>query len=152
MSKKPETPDASLSRRQFIGAALGAAALAKSALAAEAAAKAPGAAAAADLPPLETIALSRLAFGPTAAELEAMRRLGATPRKRAGAWLEAQLHPESVEDKDCERRLAAAKFETLGKSLKQLWADHVAAANVMREKSTAEQKAFDAAMSRSMRI
>jgi uncharacterized protein (DUF1800 family) len=137
-----------LSRRQFLGAALGAAALAPRALAQAAAKAEPAApAAAAELPPLETIALSRLAFGPTPAELEALRALGPTPRRRVAAWLEAQLHPESVADKDCERRLAGLKLETLGKSLTQLWADHAAAANALRDKAQAEQKAFDLAMS-----
>ncbi len=136
-----------LSRRQFLGAAvLGAAALGTDAFAA-AAAKTAGAPADPGLPPLETIALNRLAYGPTPAELEELHGYGPTPRKRLAVFLEKQLHPESVDDKACDARLAAARLETLGKDLKTLWADHVVAANALRDKSNAEQKAFDAAVS-----
>jgi uncharacterized protein (DUF1800 family) len=144
---EPESDDrAILSRREFIGAALGTAALTPRALALTAA-KTAHAAAPADLPPPETIALSRLAFGPTPAELEALRSGAGTPRRRVAAWVESQLHPGGLEDKDCERRLAAAKLGTLAKDAKTLWTEHSIAANVLRDKSQAERKAFDAAMS-----
>jgi len=147
MSRQEDESRLVLNRRQFLGAALGAAALAPRAFA-EAAAKAPKTAAAAgELPPLETIALSRLAFGPTPAELDALRALAPSPRRRLAAWVEGQLHPDSIDDKDCERRLAELKLETLEKNVKQLWADHVVAANALRDKTLAEQKAFEAAMS-----
>jgi len=146
MSDTADAESLVFSRRQFLGAALGAAALAPRALA-EAAAKTSAVAARAGTPPLETVALSRLAFGPTPAELDALRSAGGFNRKRFAAWVEGQLHPESIADKDCERRLAAAKFETLGKDLKTLWAEHVLKANELRDKSLAEQKSFDAAMS-----
>jgi uncharacterized protein (DUF1800 family) len=147
MSDSEESERTVFSRREFLGAAVGAAAFAPRALAAAAAKTAPAVAASAGAPPLETIALCRLAFGATPGELEALRASGPTPRRRVAKWVEAQLHPDSIDDKSCERRIAAAKFTTLGKDLKTLWADHVLAANALREKSTAEQKAFDAAMS-----
>jgi uncharacterized protein (DUF1800 family) len=138
--------DFKLSRRGFLGAALGAAAVA--AAAAEPAKTEPAAAKPSGaLPPLETIALTRLAFGPTPAELDQFRALKGTPDKRLAAHVDAQLHPESLDDKACDARLAAAKFETLSKSLKALYADHTAAVNAMRDKAQADQKAFDAAAS-----
>lgn len=129
-----------LSRRQFIAAAAGAAALTREAVAAPVPkpARKPAADAGTELPPLETIALCRLAYGPTPAELAELRALSPAPRKRLAAFLERQLHPESIDDKACDARLAAAKLETLQKDLKTLWADHVLAANAMREKMMAE--------------
>jgi uncharacterized protein (DUF1800 family) len=138
-----------LGRRDFLGAALGAAA-AVAASAAEpakkAAAPAPGPSSGV-LPPLETIVLTRLAFGATPAALGDFRALKGAPDKRLAAYVDGQLHPAAIDDKACEARLAAGKFETLSKDLKTLWADHVAAVNAMREKSQAEQKAYDAKMS-----
>src|ERR1700679_537844 len=98
-----------LSRRGFFGAALGAAAVAAAgaepAKTETAAAKPAGA-----LPPLETSALSRLAFGATPAEPDEFSPLKGTPDKRLASYVDAQLHPESLDDKACDARLAAAKF------------------------------------------
>ena len=138
-----------LSRRGFLGAALGAAAVAASAAEpAKPDARAPAKPAGA-LPPLETIALTRLAFGPTPAALDEFRALKGAPDKQLASYVDAQLHPERLDDKACEARLAAGKFETLSKNLKALWAEHVVAANVLRDKSLADQKAFDMSMSSS---
>jgi uncharacterized protein (DUF1800 family) len=139
-----------IGRRDFIGAALGAAAAAAASGAAPAAPDAPAPARPADaVPPIEAIALGRLAFGATPAELDEFRARKGTPDKRLASYVDAQLHPAALDDKACDARLAAGKFSTLSKDLKTSWADHVVAANVLKDKSTAEQKAFDAAMSTS---
>jgi uncharacterized protein (DUF1800 family) len=131
-----------LRRREFLGAAAaGAAALSLPAAAAEAA-KSAGAApkSSRGSPPLETIALTRLAFGPTPAELAELSAGKEPSSKRFADWVESQLHPEGIADADCDARLAAAKLTTLSKDLKTLWADHVVAANLMRD----SQRALDA--------
>jgi len=138
-----------LSRRGFLRAALGGAAAWRAAAASAAvptAARGAGPASG-PLPPLETIALGRLAFGPTPAELDEWRARPGTPARRLAAHLDEQLHPESIDDRALDARLAAAKLATLSKDLKTLWADHVVAANALRDKAAAEQKAYDAAVS-----
>jgi uncharacterized protein (DUF1800 family) len=127
-------------------AAAGAAALGLPA-AAEAANTAPAAKPSGPPPPLETIAMTRLAFGPTPAELDEWRARKGTPAKRLADFVDRQLHPGELDDKVCDARLAAANLTTLSKDLKTLWSDHVVAANALRDKSAAEQKAFDASMS-----
>jgi hypothetical protein len=78
------------------------------------------------LPPLEAIALNRLAFGPRPGDLDAFRRLpGPTDADRLAAYVDQQLNPQSIDDTVCGARLDAAEFVTLGKSLPQLWAEHV---------------------------
>ncbi|MDE3088843.1 MAG: DUF1800 family protein, partial [Chloroflexota bacterium] len=76
------------------------------------------------LPPLEVIALNRMAFGARPGDLEAFRALpGSTPEEKLRAYVEQQLNPAQIDDRACDARLAP--FETLRKSLEQLWADHV---------------------------
>lgn len=78
------------------------------------------------LPPLEIIALNRLAFGPRPGDLDAFRQLpGSTDRERLAAYVDQQLNPQSIDDTALAARLDGAGFVTLGKSLAQLWADHV---------------------------
>ena len=149
MNGPNEAERLTLSRRQFLGAAAaGAAALGLPAAAAEAArvgeklGKPAG-----ELPPLETIALSRLAFGPTPAELDEFRARKGTPSKRLADFVEGQLYPDALDDQACAARIARARLTTLSKDLKTAWADHNVAANVLRDKSQSEKKAFDARMS-----
>jgi uncharacterized protein (DUF1800 family) len=78
------------------------------------------------LPPLEIIALNRLAFGPRPGDLDAFRQLpGATDRDRLAAYVDQQLNPQSIDDNALAGRLDGAGFVTLGKSMAQLWSDHV---------------------------
>jgi uncharacterized protein (DUF1800 family) len=78
------------------------------------------------LPPLEIIALNRLAFGPRPGDIDAFRQLpGSTDREHLAAYVDQQLNPQTIDDSACEARLNAAEFITLGKPLAQLWADHV---------------------------
>lgn len=131
-------------RRQFLrdgAAAIGAMALGPSRLWAQAARR-PAASGEGRIPPgglpaLEVLLLSRAAFGPRPGELEALRALGSTPRKRALAWVERQLHPEGIPDPELARRLAAAKLSTLDKPLRRLWADHQVAADKLRQAQNA---------------
>ena len=78
-------------------------------------------------PPAAVVALHRMAFGPRPGDVERFNALGGTDPERLEAYVEDQLHPESIDDSALEQRLAAAGFTTLGKSAAQLWADHVAA-------------------------
>jgi len=76
------------------------------------------------LPPLPIIALNRIGFGHSPRDLEAFAGLGTTESSRFEAYVEQQLHPETIDDSDIEARLTAAKFGTLAKSFDQLWQDH----------------------------
>lgn len=82
---------------------------------------------------LDSHALSRLTFGARAADYEAFRAHGKNPRQRLEKFLEIQLHPASIADADCDARLARLGFKTLGKSLEDLWRDHVVAADAIRD-------------------
>ncbi|MGE3309519.1 MAG: DUF1800 domain-containing protein [Limisphaerales bacterium] len=77
-----------------------------------------------ELPPLGVIALSRAGFGPRPGALESFEALGATDEARLEAYVEQQLHPESINDSDVEARLVAAGLTTLSKTREQLWQDH----------------------------
>ena len=77
------------------------------------------------LPPLEIIALNRLAFGPRPGDLDAFRQLGQGDSERLANYVNLQLNPQLIDDSDCDQRLAAGQFQTLRKSLAQLWSDHV---------------------------
>ncbi len=78
-----------------------------------------------NLPDLSIIALNRLAFGPRPGDLEAFRSLGATDEERLAAYMEQQLYPESIDDSEWEARLASLNFETLHKSLEDLFREHI---------------------------
>lgn len=83
------------------------------------------AAAAPDLPPLAVIAYTRMGFGPTPASWQEFKALGNTDAERLATYVEQQLAPSAIDDSGCDAILAAQNFQTLGKSLEQLWADHV---------------------------
>ena len=76
-------------------------------------------------PPLESLVFSRAAFGPTPADVEDFRDLGATPRERLEAWVEWQLKPETITDPELALRLAEAGYQTLDMTLSELWNDHL---------------------------
>ncbi len=76
-------------------------------------------------PPLEVIALNRIAFGPRPGDLDAFRALGPTPEAQLEAYVNQQLAPEAIDDSECDARIAAANLTTLDKTLEELWADHV---------------------------
>ncbi|MBP8108413.1 MAG: DUF1800 domain-containing protein [Caldilineaceae bacterium] len=77
------------------------------------------------LPSLATIVLNRLAFGPRPGDLAAFTALGSSDSARLTAWVDAQLNPAAINDSACDTRMAAQNFFSLGKSLEQLWTDHM---------------------------
>lgn len=76
-------------------------------------------------PPFAVRMLNHLGYGATAASLAAFNALGGTDAARLAAYVEQQLAWTAIDDSAVEARLAAAGYETLGKSLPQLWQDHV---------------------------
>jgi uncharacterized protein (DUF1800 family) len=67
-------------------------------------------------PAAETIdpiihALNRAGFGARPGDYQRVRKLAKTPEAAAAAYLEQQLHPETIQDEDAE--YAARRFETL---------------------------------------
>ncbi len=81
-------------------------------------------------PPAAVIALTRLAFGPRPGDIEAFAALGATDAQRLQVYIDQQLNPATIDDSAADARLAQAGFTTLGKSLAQLWQDHVVPDNL----------------------
>jgi uncharacterized protein (DUF1800 family) len=76
---------------------------------------------------LGVLALTRAGFGLRPGELDAFEALAGDDDARLAAWVDQQLDPASIDDTECDNRIAAAGYTTLGKSLAQLWADHVVA-------------------------
>ncbi len=76
--------------------------------------------------PLTVIALNRMAFGPRPGDMDAFQSLGATDAARLNAYVMQQLNPDSIDDSEFEVRYAAAGFQTLHKSLEELFTDHIA--------------------------
>jgi uncharacterized protein (DUF1800 family) len=76
-------------------------------------------------PSLEIIALNRIAFGPRPGDLAALMAMGATSQERLQAYVEQQLNPATIDDGECNAKIAAQGFVTLEKSRAQLWTDHV---------------------------
>lgn len=75
-------------------------------------------------PSAAIVALSRLGFGPSEAAVAEFQALGATDAQRFQAFIDQQLDPASIDDSACDARLAQAGFQTLGKSVTQLWNQH----------------------------
>lgn len=75
--------------------------------------------------PFERRVLERLTYGAIPDEVASFNALGADDGQRLSAWLDAQLAPETIDDGACQQRLASAGYTTLGKTVAQLWADHV---------------------------
>jgi uncharacterized protein (DUF1800 family) len=82
------------------------------------------------LPPLAVVLLNRAGFGPRPGDLAAFAALGGTDAARLQAWVDQQLDPATIDDSEAEARIAASGYTTLGKSLAQLWADHVVPDNL----------------------
>jgi uncharacterized protein (DUF1800 family) len=78
-------------------------------------------------PPAAVVALTRTAFGPRPGDVEAFDALGATDPERLTAYVDQQLDPASIDDSAAEARIAESGFETLEKSLEQLWQEHTLA-------------------------
>jgi uncharacterized protein (DUF1800 family) len=79
------------------------------------------------LPPLSVIALSRMAYGtrPGSFDFGTFNAFaGATASEKLAAFVEWQLTPQTIDDTDCNNRIAAANLPSLNKSLTQLWNDY----------------------------
>jgi len=76
-------------------------------------------------PPAAIIALTRLGFGPRPGDVAEFDALGATDPDRLHAWVEQQLDPGSIDDGAADARLAESGFQTLDKTLEELWTEHV---------------------------
>lgn len=76
-------------------------------------------------PPAAVVALTRMAFGPRPGDVAAFNALGGNDAQRLTAYVDQQLDPTAINDGAAQARLAQSGFTTLGKSLGQLWQDHV---------------------------
>lgn len=76
--------------------------------------------------PFAVRVLNHLTFGATATSVSQFNALGANDTARLTAFVDQQLNPAAIDDSAMDSRLASAGYTTLGKSLTQLWADHVA--------------------------
>ncbi len=74
--------------------------------------------------PLAAKVYGRLAFGPRTGDIAAFEALGATDDQRLTAWVDQQLAPHTIDDSSTDARLVAAGYQTLDKTIEQLWADH----------------------------
>ncbi len=81
-------------------------------------------------PPLASLVLSRMGFGPRPGDIEDFLALGSNDDQRLLSYVEQQLAPDSIDDSELEGRLQQAGYTTLGKSLGQLWNDHVTAEGI----------------------
>lgn len=77
--------------------------------------------------PAAVVALNRMGFGPRPGDVAAFNALGGTDDARIQAYVAQQLEPQTISDTEVDGKIAAAGFTTLGKSLVQLWQDHVVA-------------------------
>ena len=80
-------------------------------------------------PPLGVLVYTRAGFGPRGTELAAFDALGGTDAERLAAWVTQQLQPAAIADAECDAKLAAGAYATLGKTYSQLWQDHFLADN-----------------------
>jgi uncharacterized protein (DUF1800 family) len=88
------------------------------------------------LPELAVVALNRIGFGPRPGDVAAFNGLGATPAEALEAYVEQQLDPNTIDDSACDDIIASQQFQTLDKSLAQLWADHVRQEGISWEERT----------------
>lgn len=83
------------------------------------------------LPPLRVIALTRLAFGPSLTDGEGWNATaGTTEDEKFVNWVTSQLNPTFdngvyFTDATTAARIQTANLPTLGKTLPQLWTDHM---------------------------
>ncbi len=74
-------------------------------------------------PPLEVVALTRLAYGPRPGDFAAFRALeGGNSGDKLETWLERQLQPTKIDDSNCDAKLFS--LSTLKKPLPQAWKEH----------------------------
>lgn len=69
--------------------------------------------------------LERFTYGATPFDFQAFMALGSNSAQRLENWVDQQLNWAAINDADVEARISAVGFQTLHKSITQLWADHV---------------------------
>jgi uncharacterized protein (DUF1800 family) len=69
--------------------------------------------------------LERATYGARPGDVDDFLSLGSSDEARLSAWLDEQLDWQGIDDGDLDQRLDAAGYQTLDKSITQLWADHV---------------------------
>lgn len=78
-----------------------------------------------DAPAFARRILDRMSYGARPEDVSAFLALGGTPEARLTAHVEQQLDWTAIGDDNLSARLAAAGYQTLDKSIAELWADHV---------------------------
>lgn len=68
--------------------------------------------------------LERLSYGAGPGDVDEFNALGNSAAHRLNAWVELQLDWQSVNDSAAEQRIAGAGYQTLDKSIQQLWQEH----------------------------
>ncbi|TVQ28436.1 MAG: DUF1800 domain-containing protein [Wenzhouxiangella sp.] len=69
--------------------------------------------------------LERFTYGARPEDISHFLSLGSNPEDRLAAWATWQLDWHAINDPELSARLSAANYQTLDKSITQLWADHV---------------------------
>lgn len=69
--------------------------------------------------------LERTTYGARPEDIEYFLSLASSDEDRLHAWLDQQLAWQDLPDTAAEQRIADAGYQTLDKSIEQLWADHV---------------------------
>lgn len=75
-------------------------------------------------PSLPVIALNRMAYGITEADLTHFNSLDTSHDARLTAYVEEQLNPAAIDDSAYETRLANSNFVTTNLTTQQLWIDY----------------------------
>ncbi|PKL96217.1 MAG: hypothetical protein CVV18_02565 [Gammaproteobacteria bacterium HGW-Gammaproteobacteria-8] len=69
--------------------------------------------------------LERLSYGATPESQAEFLALGADDAARLQVWVDQQLDPASIDDSACSALIQSGGYQTLNKTLAQLWADHI---------------------------
>ncbi len=69
--------------------------------------------------------LDRITYGARPEDIAAFNALASTSEDRLAAFVEQQLAWQSIDDSAVQARISAAGYQTLEKSITELWADHV---------------------------
>lgn len=76
-------------------------------------------------PPALVRWLTKASFGFSREAHDELLALGGSDDARWSTWVDQQLTPQNLPDPVCDTRINDGAFVSLGKSLTQLWADHV---------------------------
>lgn len=68
--------------------------------------------------------LERLTYGARPQDIDHFNALGDDDGQRLAGWVDQQLNWQALDDTDAEQRLAAAGYQTLDKTIEQLWQEH----------------------------